>query len=58
MEDLERVPIYPVLPHVPPIPVIINVMTRVLNGVEMFPVKVNKHKLGFSRALCWDDFRL
>lgn len=33
--------------------------TQVLNGVEIFPyVKVNKHKLGLARALCWDDYRL
>lgn len=32
--------------------------TQVLNGVEIFPVKVNKHKLGLVRALCWDDYRL
>lgn len=42
----------------PLICVIINTMTQILHGVEMFPVKVNKHKLGIAKALCWDDFRL
>lgn len=58
MEELEMVHVHPVLLHVPLVWVIINTMTQILNGIVIFTAKVNKHKLGFARALCWDDFRL
>lgn len=58
MEDVARVHVDSVLLHVPLIWVIINTGTQILNGIDILPVKDNKHKLGFARALCWGDFRL
>ena len=51
MEDLARVHIYSILLHVPLIQVIINTMTQILHGIEIFPVKVNRHKLDLQ-GLC------